>query len=100
MHKENETKLPFGVVKTNGTKLTSFEEKPTISHLVNAGIYILDQEIINKLTSDNEQIDMPELFLKAKDNNFNVNVCPIFEYWIDIGRLETLKKAQNQGMMM
>ena len=33
---ENETKLPFGVVKTNGTKLTSFEEKPTISHLVNA----------------------------------------------------------------
>ena len=97
---ENETKLPFGVVKTNGTKLTSLEEKPTISHLVNAGIYILDQKVINKIASNYEKIDMPELFLRAKDNNYNVNVCPVFEYWIDIGRHETLKKAQNQGMMM
>ena len=39
--------IDFGVVKTNGTKLTSFEEKPTISHLVNAGIYILEQKIID-----------------------------------------------------
>ena len=64
------------------------------------GIYILEQKIIDTFAHYNERIDMPELFLKAKGNNSNVNVCPIFEYWIDIGRLDSLKKAQNQGMMI
>lgn len=96
---EHETNLPFGVVKTNGTKLDSFEEKPKLSHLVNAGIYVIDQEVIDNFVIEESQIDMPELFIKSKNNNLNVNVCPIFEYWIDIGRIETLKIAQNQSMI-
>ncbi len=94
---EHETKLPFGVVKTNGTKLHSFEEKPTITHLVNAGLYVVNPELIKTITNDGYKIDMPELFWRAKHSNFNVNVCPIIESWIDIGRPDTLKKAQNQG---
>ncbi len=94
---EHETKLPFGVVKTNGTILNSFEEKPVISHLINAGLYVIDQDLINKLVNEDTQIDMPELFWEAKHKNFNVNVCPIVEYWIDIGRPDALKKAQHQG---
>lgn len=96
---EHETKLPFGVVKTNGTVLQSFEEKPVISHLINAGLYVIDQELINRLVNKDTQIDMPELFWEAKNKNFNVNVCPIVEYWIDIGRPETLKKVRNQGII-
>ena len=38
---------------------------------------------------------MPELFKKLMDNNKKVVACPIHEYWIDIGRHETLNKANQ-----
>ena len=40
--REHETTVPFGVVQTEGVELVSFNEKPTYTHLVNAGIYIIN----------------------------------------------------------
>ena len=36
---------------------------------------------------------MPDLAKKLMDNNKKVVACPIHEYWIDIGRPETLEEA-------
>jgi len=94
---EYETKIPFGIVKSNGSELISFEEKPIISHLINAGLYVLNKKIIEQLILKNQRSDMPEILLQAKERNFKVSICPIFEYWIDIGRPETLKKAQTKA---
>ena len=88
-------KIPYGVVEIDGTKLKSFEEKPTFSYLVNAGVYILDPSLLS-LLNDEEYIDMPELLQKAKSLNHIINVCPIHEYWLDIGKPEFLKKANNE----
>ena len=41
------------------------------------------------------QMDMPELIKKIKEMGKKVTVCPIHEYWIDIGRHETLKEADK-----
>ena len=43
-----------------------------------------------------EYIDMPELLQKARSLNHIINVCPIHEYWLDIGKPEFLKKAHNE----
>ena len=36
------------------------------------------------------------LLEKAKSLNHTINICPIHEYWLDIGKPELLKKAHNE----
>tara|TARA_Y100001968_G_C19453706_1_gene770625 strand:- start:10625 stop:11680 length:1056 start_codon:yes stop_codon:yes gene_type:complete len=90
--REHEVKLPFGVVQTSNFELESFKEKPTYRDLVNAGVYVIDP-ILLPLLSPNEFIDMPTLLINAKNQGNRVSVCPIHEYWLDVGRPETLKEA-------
>ena len=87
--------IPFGVVKTDGYNLLSFEEKPSYQHLVNAGVYIVDPQLLSLLNSG-EFMDMPTFLMLAQETGMNVAVCPIHEYWLDIGRPETLLKAHQE----
>ena len=91
---QHSTTIPFGVVKVNGMELIDFIEKPTLTHLVNAGIYVLNPDILSFLPYD-EYIDMPTLLEDAKSSGRKVAVFPLHEYWIDIGRPETLTEAVN-----
>ena len=91
--REHEITVPFGVVQTKGSDLVHFEEKPTYRYLVNAGVYVIDPQLLSLLQSD-RFTDMPEFLMKAKELGHSVAVCPIHEYWLDVGRPETLKEAQ------
>ena len=84
---------PYGVVNVEGIKFKSIIEKPTFKHFINAGIYVINPKIINKLNSS-EYLDMPNLLNKKIDEKCNIIVYPIYEYWLDIGRLENLNKAK------
>ena len=90
--REHITSVPFGVVQVKGTELAGFEEKPTYRQLVNAGVYIIDPLLLCLLPS-NEATDMPTLLQTAQQVGHRISVCPIHEYWIDVGRPETLKEA-------
>ena len=59
-------------------------EKPTFKYLVNAGIYILKNTVIDTI-KEKEYIDMPELIERSNLLNKNIIVYPIHEYWLDIG---------------
>ena len=58
----------------------------------------MTKNIIESLTllSKGEEIDMPELLIKSKQSGYKVKVCPIHEYWIDVGRPESLKQAHEE----
>lgn len=90
--REHELTLPFGVVQTNGVELAAFEEKPTYRNQVNAGIYVIDPLLL-PLLPPHQFTDMPSLLIAAQDAGHRVAVCPIHEYWIDVGRPESLKQA-------
>lgn len=90
--RDHDYTLPFGVVKTNGVELSSFEEKPTFRHLVNAGVYMIDPQLLSFLTP-NKYTDMPSLLQDVQQAGHRVVVCPIHEYWIDVGRPESLEQA-------
>jgi NDP-sugar pyrophosphorylase family protein len=90
--REHELTVPFGVVQTNGVELAGFEEKPTYRHLVNAGVYVIDSQLL-PLLSPHQPTDMPSLLQAAQQAGHRVAVCPIHEYWIDVGRPETLEEA-------
>lgn len=90
--REHITSIPFGVVLTKGVELAGFEEKPSYRQLVNAGVYVIDPQLLS-LLSAHQATDMPKLLQNAQEAGHRVLVCPIHEYWIDVGRPETLKQA-------
>ena len=60
---------------------------------MNAGLYVLDPSILEYLEND-KPTDMPTLLSEAHSKNCQILVCPIHEYWLDIGRPETLDTAK------
>ena len=57
-------------------------------------IYIINPDIIDFI-SDNKYIDMPDLISLAMKVKRNIIVYPVHEYWLDIGKPESLNKAKD-----
>ncbi len=93
--REHVLTVPFGVIQINGVELAGIEEKPSYTHLVNAGIYVMNPEVV-KLLPRGKYTDMPTLLQDTQAAGFRVAVCPIHEYWIDVGRPETLQQAHQE----
>ncbi|WP_419767372.1 nucleotidyltransferase family protein [Arcobacter sp.] len=93
--REYDFQVPYGVVNMNGSKILSIEEKPTHSFFVSAGIYMLSPDVL-KYIPKNEFYDMPTLFEKFISENKNTISFPLREYWLDIGRMEEYKKANDE----
>ena len=94
--REHATQIPYGVVQMDDTRVLRLEEKPVVSHYVNAGLYLLDPEILDLLPAAPESCDMPTLFEKAMRTGLPVNAFPIHEYWLDVGHPETLERANGE----
>jgi dTDP-glucose pyrophosphorylase len=84
--------LPYGVVNIDRNRLVSLEEKPIKHHFVNAGIYVINQSVINLIPRDTF-FDMTSLFETLLQERLEAGVYPIREYWIDIGRIDDFNRA-------
>jgi dTDP-glucose pyrophosphorylase len=93
----HEWQNPFGTVQTNGVDIIGFEEKPIIRNQVNAGIYVIEPEVLDSLNSG-ERFDMPELFNKLKNQSARTIVYPMHESWLDVGREDDYVFAQKKVM--
>lgn len=87
--------IPYGVVETKGWSIESLREKPTYSALVNAGIYVLNGNLLADIPQ-NEYFDMTDLFELNVSKKRNNIAFPIREYWIDVGRIEDFERAQEE----
>ena len=86
--REHQTKILYGVVKTDDFRVLSMDEKPIINNYINAGIYLLSPEIIDLIPKDCF-FDMPQLLNKAIKYDHIVTAFPIHEYWLDIDILNS-----------
>jgi dTDP-glucose pyrophosphorylase len=87
--------VPYGVAKISGNQIESIEEKPKYDFLVNAGIYVVNPDIIN-LIHENEFIDMPDLITNCIALGKKISPYLLHEYWIDVGKPEDYKKANEE----
>ena len=92
----HEFQIPYGVVQINGLEVESYEEKPIVSSLINAGVYALDPDILDFITEPRFR-DMPELLDISRDLKKKVIVYPLHESWIDIGRPIDLEIANKNN---
>lgn len=90
-----EHQIPYGVIKTNKNHITKIMEKPIQTSLVNAGVYIFSPDIL-KIFKPDHPIDMPSVFENLLQNNKKVLSYDVKEYWIDIGRLDELRRADSE----
>ncbi len=93
--RQYEYHVPFGVIEGKGHRVLSMVEKPTHQFFINAGIYLLAPELV-KTVKPHSCIDMPTLLQQQINQGKEVNMFPIHEYWLDIGRMEDFQLAQNE----
>jgi len=86
---------PFGVVHTKGVKMMSFEEKPIFRNHINAGVYVLNPDVLDTLKTG-EHCDMPTLFNRLQSNDAQTIVYPMHEPWLDVGHVDALNQAQSK----
>ncbi|BBN80420.1 alcohol dehydrogenase [Pseudoalteromonas sp. A25] len=92
--KEYEHIVPYGVIETEGDKITGLKEKPRILFNINSGVYCIDPKVINRIPQDTFY-DMPTLFSELMNEDLPVTAYSYNQYWIDIGRPDDFKKAND-----
>ena len=93
--RDYEFQVPFGVVRTEGARIVSIEEKPSHHFYVNAGIYVLEPEIVSLVPRDTFY-DMPQLFEDLIAAEKKICSFPVKDYWLDIGRPTEFEQAQEE----
>ena len=93
--KEYDLQVPYGVVRMEHQYIRAIDEKPVHRFFVNAGIYVLEPQVL-KYIPKKKAIDMTHLFEKAIQDGLKPAAFPIREYWLDVGRVDDLERANGE----
>ena len=88
-----EVQVPYGVIECEGPRVNRLQEKPQISFLVNAGIYLLEPAVF-QFIHHGQNFNMTDLIQWLLNANQTVASFPIHEYWLDIGQHDDYLQAQ------
>ena len=79
-------KIPYGTVETSeGGQVTSLIEKPELTYMINAGLYILEPHLLNEIPEDSFY-HITDLIEAIRKRGGKVGAFPISEKsWCDIG---------------
>ena len=86
--------LPYAIFETKSNEVLSFKEKPGYTYFANAGIYIIKRELLGLIESGID-FNATDLMEKVIENKLKLVHYPVRTYWLDIGRMEDLTKAQT-----
>lgn len=93
--RQHEYQVPYGVIQSEGHLIRSMEEKPVQTFFVNAGVYVLAPELV-KSVRPGTRVDLPALLEASIAQGNQVNMFPLHEYWLDIGRPEDFERARAE----
>ena len=77
--RRHETRIPYGVVDTEGVAVTGLPEKPVTRHLINAGIYLLDPDVCQHIPAT-QPYNMPDLIVGLLTRGRRVIGFPVRGY--------------------
>ncbi|OCC14157.1 D-glycero-D-manno-heptose 1-phosphate guanosyltransferase [Dissulfuribacter thermophilus] len=85
--------IPYGVLEISNGVLKHINEKPEMTYLISAGVYILEPEVLDFI-QDGQAIEMPELITRVqRQYNGSVGVFPASGSWFDIGQWKDYQEA-------
>lgn len=89
-----EVQVPYGVLDVTEGVVKAITEKPRTSHLIAAGIYVMNPEVL--AIKKTGKTDIPEIISILVSKGKKVAVCEITDPWIDVGRLSDYERASNE----
>jgi dTDP-glucose pyrophosphorylase/CBS domain-containing protein len=94
--RQYEVQVPYGVIDCDGPLVTNLREKPQLTFLVNAGIYLLEPHVYDYISA-NEHMHMTDLVERLLAKHETVARFPVREYWLDIGQHADYERAQTDA---
>lgn len=91
---EYKVDVPYAVFETDNDRVTAFKEKPSYVYHSNAGIYILNKSLIERIPK-NKFYDITTLMESLVQEGGKLIHSPIIGFWIDIGKPVDYKQAQE-----
>ncbi|QQT53209.1 nucleotidyltransferase family protein [Sphingobacterium multivorum] len=87
--------VPYAVLEVSeNNAVKSLKEKPRYTYYSNAGIYILKKNLLSMIPQD-KFFDITDLMDRIIEMDLKLVTYPINGYWLDIGKHEDFKKAQE-----
>jgi dTDP-glucose pyrophosphorylase len=86
--------VPFGVVEVDADCVVQMREKPSEVWLTNAGIYVLEPAVVERVPKASEY-PLPALIEECLERKDRVGAFPIETDWIDVGHQAELKRARG-----
>jgi NDP-sugar pyrophosphorylase family protein len=93
--KEETITLRYGIINVENEEVKGWQEKPTITSEISAGIYMLNPKVL-ELIKEKEKVDMNELIIRVLENGGKVKRLLYKGRWIDIGKIEDYENAQKE----
>ena len=90
--REFQLKHPYGVIQTDGERVTGIEEKPTEKDIVSAGVYVLEPRVLDLVPHD-RLFDMPDLVNALLTAHRSVGAYRFDDEWVAIDGMEQLEDA-------
>jgi len=87
-------KVPYAVLEIENSRVKRFAEKPTYTYHSNAGIYLIKKDLLDRING-REMYDATDFMQSLINENRNVQTYPLLEYWLDIGKHDDFRKAQE-----
>src|SRR5690554_4439818 len=86
--------VPYGIFELTGRDIQGVKEKPTYNYYANAGIYLIKKKLLD-LIPDGVFYNATDFIDTLIAKQHKVIRYPLTGYWIDIGKHEDYKKAQD-----
>ena len=87
-------KVDMGVIYTEGELINGFREKPTFSYEVSMGVYCMEPEVLDYIPQG-VPFGFDDLMYRMLDEKSPVHVFRHSGLWVDVGRPEDFKRAQE-----
>lgn len=87
--------IPYAVLEVQKNNIVqSLKEKPRYTYYSNAGIYLIKKNILSHIPGDRafDSTDLMETLIKEGKK---IITYPILGYWLDIGKIDDYKRAQE-----
>jgi NDP-sugar pyrophosphorylase family protein len=87
--------VPFGVLDVAAERVVGMREKPSFNWQTNAGIYVLDPDLIARIPAD-VPFPLPALIEECLARGEAVGAFRVDEEWMDVGHHDELRKARGE----
>lgn len=88
------TPLPYGVVHQDAERIRHIDEKPVYRYPVNAGLYVFEREVLERVVPG-QPLAMVD-FLNEHAGRARIGSFELVEYWNDVGSHADYRRAQEE----